>query len=416
MGLLLFLDQKSRFKEALQRIDPLEGEFIINKLDPINYSSKCDIPLFRIFCVFGGLSIFVIILSLMNPPFGSGKILEKGSLFRDYGSLGIMVSGLILPTMVVWGRRVIGDLVNTIELKQIVASFPNPFYDNNDRSVPTWLHWLDMLSSPKISISLMPIIWAGNAKLYIDSLSDNLPGWQSSTINPDSLFYVLKIGSEQPNISGILAYLVLWPLIGFMYVPAIRLFIMTTLVSYRTSKSNSLKILPAHPDGVGGLLVLGHASLFLSAMVFAPGFALTGMSLQWYQLHSDAVNILPMTIVVYWILYLVLGPILFFVPLVPLKKCMAICKRNYIISLRKLLNHADSIHADQLSRNEFDSGFLEGRSSLSGLLETAMNMSVWPLDKRTISRFFTFLVAPLAPLLGDKVPEIMEKIKGYFLQ
>lgn len=415
MGLNLFLDQSSRFREAIQRFDPLEGERLINILDPINKNLNFNIPYLRIYGTYAGIAVLIAILSCISYPIGNGCITGQGSLLKDYGSLGIILSGLILPLLVIWGRRVLGDLINTLEAERITISLSKPFRTNSDPSTSKVLTCLDNLSSAKISMLLMPIIWIGNARLYYDFLADNQIGWQSVAVNHDSIMSILSVGGVQPSLAGLIAYLVLWPLIGFMYVPAIRLFVMLMFISYKTSLSHDLKISPAHPDGVGGLIAFGHASVFLSGMMFASGLALSGMTLQWYQTHTNTTQLMPITVITYWILYLCLGPALLLAPLLPLKKCMEKSKRNYIIKLRALYVMSDSIHLNQIANNEYDPACIEERTKIGVVIEAAENMSIWPLDKKTLARFITFILTPIAPLVTDKLPIIIDKIKNYFI-
>lgn len=165
MGMLLFLDQQSRFSEALRRNDPLKCDPFINILDPINLETNCSIPFVKIFSIFGGLGISVILFSIFCHPICSKNIFYSGSILKDYGSLGVLLSGLILPVIVIWGRRITGDLINTIELKKITQSLENPFCAEDYLELPKFIKFFMRLSSCKMSLILMPIIWIGNFNL-----------------------------------------------------------------------------------------------------------------------------------------------------------------------------------------------------------------------------------------------------------
>jgi hypothetical protein len=357
---MLFLGQFDRFWSALNRLDPLQDDVLVSRLDPLPRgraltSVEGRIPVAKAWGFFGSLATIVIGLSMLPTPWGGGVLFGPGSILWDMAVVSIMLNGLLMSLFVLWGRRLLGDLINELAAEGIAIALPNPLNTQTVRTAPKLLRFLLWGTSPSVVKYYIPIIWISNAAMYWTALSDGVPDWSTSLAQPSTAMYFLSVGSEQPTISGFLAFFVLLPLIGYLYVPAVRLFLFLGLIASAIAENPEVRLTPSHPDGAGGLMAFGQASLFLGAGVLTSGVALSGMTYQWLQSHAFSFGAMPVSMYAYWLLYLTLGPVLFVAPASPLTKTMRLKKREYLMRMNLLFLHAEEVNAKSASVMEFNS-------------------------------------------------------------
>jgi hypothetical protein len=100
-------------------------------------------------------------------------------------------------------------------------------------------------------------------------------------------------------------------------------------------------------------------------------------------------------------LYLVIGPMLFVLPLTRLRRVMLDAKQRYLLEADHLYQVADARHAKHRSMLEVHADELQGMQALAEIFDRAADMTVWPFDRRTFRRFVALLVTPLLPLLKE---------------
>ena len=116
-----------------------------------------------------------------------------------------------------------------------------------------------------------------------------------------------------------------------------------------------------------------------------------------------------------WALYLLLGPLLLFLPIWPLRGAMAQAKREYLLGAKTLYRKVEQEHRAHIKKGTFDSAALEGQTCLISLIEAAGNMSVWPFDRKTLLRFAGVLLSPLVPLVTSQWPKVYHLLCAYLL-
>ena len=104
---------------------------------------------------------------------------------------------------------------------------------------------------------------------------------------------------------------------------------------------------------------------------------------------------------VWWLPYLVIGTLLFFSPLLPLRSRMATATREYLLLANSLHLEARQIHESHLHSKQFRSDALQGLVALDILIEKAGAMAIWPYDRKTFLRYAGLLLTPLVPAVAD---------------
>jgi hypothetical protein len=92
---------------------------------------------------------------------------------------------------------------------------------------------------------------------------------------------------------------------------------------------------------------------------------------------------------------------------------MASAKRAYLLRAESLRQGLAYRHTEALDRREFEADFLQGLGALNELTEKATAMAVWPFDRQTFTRYAGLLAAPLAPVVADKLPAVLDWLKAY---
>jgi hypothetical protein len=116
---------------------------------------------------------------------------------------------------------------------------------------------------------------------------------------------------------------------------------------------------------------------------------------------------------VFWVAYLILGPLLFFLPLVPLRRRMAGAKRAYLLRAYELKARAEEAHDGDLTARHFDASSLQGMVALDSLIASASEMVIWPFDRKTFLRYAALLGAPLAPFVAEAIPHVVSWLRRY---
>ena len=109
-----------------------------------------------------------------------------------------------------------------------------------------------------------------------------------------------------------------------------------------------------------------------------------------------------------WGLYLILGTLLFFLPLLPLRNRMATAKQKHLMKLLGSNNTAEEQTLHLLGENRLDAQSLVKLLALDKMVEKAMGMAIWPFDRETLVRYFELLLSPLLPFVAEKCPEIVK--------
>jgi hypothetical protein len=184
------------------------------------------------------------------------------------------------------------------------------------------------------------------------------------------------------------------------------------------ARMKTFSITPSHPDGTGGLLPIGEVALLFAFFTSILGLDMFFITLNEMMVNSkfqpDAahgntnLHVLSML----WILYLFLGTLLFFLPLLPLRARMAAAKRRYLLLINDLQTIADRNHQANLLNKNFDPNSLQGLETLNTLFNSGTAMAVWPFDKKTFLSYAGVLMSPFLALFATQMlPRIMAWLK-----
>jgi hypothetical protein len=158
---------------------------------------------------------------------------------------------------------------------------------------------------------------------------------------------------------------------------------------------------------------VGRTALLLSSPIMLVGFASTFMTFQDVYIWQRDLN--PAVLLVYWPLYFALAPLLFLLPLAPLRELMGDSKTACLEALQRHYRSLDRSSVVSMRDGEFDDSEMGQQLELSDLFDRASQMSVWPLDRDTIARFAGMVVTPVLPLLLSEMPNILKNVVDFYL-
>jgi len=190
-------------------------------------------------------------------------------------------------------------------------------------------------------------------------LSDGKLTWHTNSADSGVFFYLLRVGEEQPNLAGIWGCLVSNPFVGYLIVLMARFFILFACQCVQLANSEKLSIIPSHPDGTGGLLPIGEVVLLFALFTFILAITIAGMTTNEFIVnavfHPEALHARTNLLIqgTFWMLYLVIGPVLFFLPLMPLRVRMVSTKRRYLLAMNDLQVVAERKHQTELRNKDF---------------------------------------------------------------
>ncbi len=417
----IFLRQSERYGEALETLDPLRGEWLFQVLDSWRSGGQDAQPAWRRMAVFALLLLVpMVVFSSIPSPFLGGHLLGLGGFAADIGVYAMVLFFLAYLVLIPLARRLLGDLVNELVRGGVTgASFRD--VDTADTGTGRWMRLLTcvMRVDGWRGILWYMLILAYQILVYAAFLDDGKLTWHSSPVAHQTFLSVFSFGNEQPNVAGAWSFLIFNPIVGYLIVLAARLNVAYARVCASLARQKRLDIVPSHPDGVGGLGVIGQTGLFFSLFPFVIGVLLAGLTGQELIVNAVLGTAAPhgetnlRLLFFLWLLYLTFGSLLFFLPVLPLKRRMARAKRAYLLELEDLRSEAERFHREKLRRKNFDPDSLAGLTSLNELMRIATGMTVWPFDRRTFLRYAGLLISPLAPLLADQLPGILAWLKTY---
>jgi hypothetical protein len=363
----------------------------------------------------------MLIFSALPSKTAGGRLVGIGSFTADIGIMAVLLFLMIAVSLVPIARRLLGDLINEL-IRLGVADPALREFDPSGRMTPRFLHWLERLSQieGRCGMVWFLVMLAEQAAVYwLVILRDGMSNWVSADAAPGTPLFLLASGNKQPNLAGLWALLVWGPIILYLLVVIARLLVVFSCLCSHIARNEHLTIVPAHPDGAGGLKPVGQSALFLSLFTFALGVDLAGLTLNELVLSrifrgaaAPPTSNLRL-LVALWILYLLLGSLLFFLPLLPLRSRMAAAKRTYLLEALALHAEAESKHRADVRALELKPAELQGFGALDERIRQATDMTVWPFDKGSFVRYAGLLVSPLAPVVVDQLPRMIAVLKAY---
>lgn len=170
-----------------------------------------------------------------------------------------------------------------------------------------------------------------------------------------------------------------------------------------------IRIEPLHPDGCCGLRRVGDVAMLLNLTLFLLGIYISlkvvdKVVIQNSELTADIGN--PVMLVG----YLILAPLLFFLPLGAAHRRMKCAKEDF---LRPVSQRCEQLFGELSSAGLDDQGLTAVRTFSE--LENARNslqkqIPVWPFDFKSLRAFIGTIIVPVIPVVLPFVMEFMAKI------
>lgn len=157
-----------------------------------------------------------------------------------------------------------------------------------------------------------------------------------------------------------------------------------------------LHVLPLHPDRAGGLQPVGRLGLRNQYALTAVGLNfVAALAVAYVFLDGHMSKSLVVLLIVLFVVYVVLSPVIFMTPLMPFRDEMLKRKTELQANVaRRLLTELDQLYS-RLSSGEIraeDQGLVERLRSIAAVID---EMPVWPFDAATLRKFFTAMILPV---------------------
>jgi hypothetical protein len=163
------------------------------------------------------------------------------------------------------------------------------------------------------------------------------------------------------------------------------------------TQHQQLHIDPLHPDGCCGLKPIGNVTSILNLILFLIGIYISlrvidKVVIQDFDVREDIGSMMLGG-------YVILAPLLFFLPLSAAHNKMLEVKQQFILPVSKkceqLFTELAAIKMDKKGHETISS--LEQMENLRHEMER--DIPVWPFDFKSIQAFFGTIVVPLLPVL-----------------
>jgi hypothetical protein len=221
------------------------------------------------------------------------------------------------------------------------------------------------------------------------------------------------IGSHGLSALGLFAAIVQFALLYWVLHLLWRGFVLVRVLYrlFRDSKV-SVRLDPLHPDGVCGLSPIGRTATSLNLILFLVGMYLSlkvidKVVVQDSSLFEDIGNPLMLGG------YVILAPLLFFLPLAAAHDSMREAKERLLRPLSeaagRTLRELDDVSASTVAKGKIVDALNEVQK-----LDEALRrrISVWPFDFRSMQAFFGAIVVPLLPVLLPFVIKLLFRGNG----
>jgi hypothetical protein len=194
-----------------------------------------------------------------------------------------------------------------------------------------------------------------------------------------------------------------------------RLFIWTRLL-WQVSRIR-LDLIPTHPDRVGGLGFLAATANAFVPLLMAHGALLAGqLANQIFYVGASLTQFrLEILLLVMFMVFIVVGPLLVFSPQLALAKRTAL--REYGTLAQRYVREFDAkwVHGDVRAGDELlGSGDIQSLADLGNSFEVVRSMRVVPVTKDTMLQLAMATAAPFVPLVLTLMPleELLKKLLG----
>ncbi len=420
----IYYELRGGSQEALNKYDPFEEEPLLKLIDPIPKrqalkAGKWKTCTWRTLVLFCLLTLPTILFAILQPFHGFNRIHgDKNGLggLIGFGLGGMYFAWACYLVLILLGRRLCGALLLKLEKTQVISTSGSKKWQLNPSN--RILRFIEPIVSLNKKNSILWIVILVLLNSWLSEwfkLHDGIIAWCADPATNGSFFYFANCGALQPNWAGIWHLCIASSVGGYLILLLVRLYVVFACISDMLANDKALKlhILPTHPDQTGGLLPVGQTALFMSGAVFVSGLGLAALFVDSHFNHYPLESY-------FWVLciaYLSLGPLLFVLPLLPLRSAMIEAKHSYLENAERTFHLIGKQDEELLAKRSFHPTTLQGHVALASLIERASDMTVWPFDRLTLRRFFSALIAPMSPIivhfLAPHAPWLEDLLKAF---
>lgn len=242
--------------------------------------------------------------------------------------------------------------------------------------------------------------------------------WEKSmAVEATTWYFRTHPGEQELSVAGIWFRFVSLPIFQFLFLRwYYRIFIWARFL-FQVSKIN-LRLVPTHPDHVGGLGFISNIVFAFMPLAFMHGSVLAGTIAN--HIFHEGTTLLDHKIEIIVIVVIVL--LLVVVPLLAFGSQLADVKRNGARHYGKLAIHyghdfeAKWILSSEAQEPLLGSTDIQSLADLQNAFEKITQMSMVPITRSDVILLVLATVAPISPLLLTMMPvdEILKLVMGVF--
>ncbi|MBI5303066.1 MAG: hypothetical protein HY868_13105 [Chloroflexi bacterium] len=210
---------------------------------------------------------------------------------------------------------------------------------------------------------------------------------------------------------------IVWIRVPFLFVAAyaITMFVidlaMIILVLNALFRNQEIVVQPFSPDDAGGL---GSVGQFVAKLGYLIGMLGLGLSANFVTQNAfRLIGISDYVAVIALILYLVLSPIFFFLPLWSAHVAMVKYRNNLLTNISKeyvqVFNQLISLRAENPDRLE---PHLRKIKQLEETQKTINKFPIWPFNADAPRRFFALVISPLIPAVISVAIDLIKRMSS----
>lgn len=179
----------------------------------------------------------------------------------------------------------------------------------------------------------------------------------------------------------------------------------TIITLRRVFRDHAIRISPWHPDRCGGLKSISQYSMMLGYAIAVLGIFLSIQTIQ--EIQSGVFQTSYLT----WFGlagYIILAPLVFFLPLGTAHTAMRNAKTTHLLALSHQFDAQYELIVDSLQDEDSDIGSnAEMIEQLQTLYKITEDFIIWPFDVVNLRRFLTITLAPLLPGVASVLFELI---------
>ncbi len=188
-----------------------------------------------------------------------------------------------------------------------------------------------------------------------------------------------------------------WILLFYTLIFAVYNVAVTILILRKAFRQTRIQILPLHPDRCGGLGSISHYTNMVGLGIGTVGLVLSAATL-YEALFGDLGKAIP--VIAGIVVYLILAPLFFFLPLGSAHESMRKAKEDELLSIARRFTLSYKKLKAASNTNKDNEKKLKHLVNLKDLYALADSFPVWPFDVSSLRKFLTIITAPIIPALA----------------